>query len=390
MKLPDSKERMMSKIKYRQCNKLVLDTTYPGIEFNSKGECNFVNHFERNVRPNWKNNQSGTTELRALVEQIKNNGRNKEFDCILGLSGGADSSYMLHVLVKEFDLRPLIFHVDGGWNSELAVNNIEKLVNGLSLDLFTEVINWKEMQDFQLAMFKSGVPHLDIPQDLAFVGVLYKFAQKYNIKYIFNGGNISTECVPRPLELIYYGTDMRHINDILSKYGTIKMDTYPFTSIFYHKLYLRYFRGIKVIKPLNFIDYKKEKAIAELETLYDWRRYPQKHFESRFTKFFEGYWLRERFNFDIRRVDLSSLILTNQISREDALAVLQTSPYDDETLKLDFKYIADKLGISQDELISYRDMPVKTYKDYKNLKSLLAFGERIFSILAKTQRGGAF
>ncbi len=380
----------MSVDNYKICKKLVLDTTYPGIEFNSHGVCNFVDYFNKTVRPNWKNNQQGKKELSSIVKKIKTEGKNKEFDCILGLSGGADSSFMLHVMVKEFNLRPLVFHVDGGWNSELAVNNIEKLIKGLNLDLYTEVINWKEMQDFQLSMFKSGVPHLDIPQDLAFIGVLYKFAKKYNIKYILNGGNISTECVPRPLDLIYYGTDMLHIRDILSKFGSVKMESYPFTSIFYHKLYLRYLRGIKVIKPLNFINYRKQNAMKQLESLYKWHPYPQKHFESRFTKFFEGYWLPKRFGFDMRRVDLSSLILTGQMSREEAISILSQPSYCKESIKLDIKFIADKLGISEEQMTEFENMPIKFYKDYRNLKSLLTFGEKIFSFFAKTQRGGAF
>jgi N-acetyl sugar amidotransferase len=380
----------MTSVEYQLCQKLVLDTTYPGIEFDNKGVSNFVNYFDEIVKPNWKNNSNGLEELSSIVEEIKRKGKNKEFDCILGLSGGADSSYMLHLLVKNFNLRPLVFHVDGGWNSELAVDNIEKLVSGLSLDLFTEVINWKEMKDFQLSMFKSGVPHLDIPQDLAFVGVLYKFAQKHNIKYIFNGGNIATECIPRPLDLIYYGTDMRHIRDILRKFGSVKMENYPFTSIFYHKLYLRYLRGIRVIKPLNYIDYNKENAMMELESTYGWRPYPQKHFESRFTKFFEGYWLRERFNFDMRRVDLSSLILTDQLSRDEALKILDTNPYESESLAADLKFISSKLEISEDELLNFQTMPRKSYRDYRNMKPLLSYGEKIFSLVARTQRGGAY
>ncbi|MDB4593905.1 N-acetyl sugar amidotransferase [Paracoccaceae bacterium] len=380
----------MTSVEYQLCQKLVLDTTYPGIEFDNKGVSNFVNYFDEIVKPNWKNNSNGLEELSSIVEEIKRKGKNKEFDCILGLSGGADSSYMLHLLVKNFNLRPLVFHVDGGWNSELAVDNIEKLVSGLSLDLFTEVINWKEMKDFQLSMFKSGVPHLDIPQDLAFVGVLYKFAQKHNIKYIFNGGNIATECIPRPLDLIYYGTDMRHIRDILRKFGSVKMENYPFTSIFYHKLYLRYLKGIRVIKPLNYIDYNKENAMMELESTYGWRPYPQKHFESRFTKFFEGYWLRERFNFDMRRVDLSSLILTDQLSRDEALKILDTNAYESESLAADFKFISSKLEISEDELLNFQTMPRKSYRDYRNMKPLLSYGEKIFSLVARTQRGGAY
>ena len=303
---------------YQICKKLVIDTTYPGIKFDQSGISNQYWDYQKNIKNKWKANSEGFIELEKIVNEIKKNQANKDFDCILGLSGGADSSYMLHIIVKEFNLKPLVFHVDGGWNSEIAVSNIKNLVDKLGLDLFTEVINWEEMKDFQLAMFKSGVPHIDIPQDMAFIGVLYNFARKYNIPYIFNGGNISTECVQRPLDIIYWGSDMRHINDILKKFGTIEMKTFPFSSAFYHKLYLRYFRGIKVIKPLNYINYIKKDAMSLMSSLYNWKPYPQKHFESRFTRFFEGYWLPTRFGFDMRTIDFSSLILTGQLTREQA------------------------------------------------------------------------
>jgi N-acetyl sugar amidotransferase len=375
---------------YQVCSKTILDTTYPNITFDEAGISNHYYEFHKHVVPNWKTDSIGDKILSEKIEIIKKEGEGKEFDSIIGLSGGADSSYMLHKMVKDYGLRPLVFHVDGGWNSEIAVNNISKLISGLNLELFTEVINWEEMKNFQLALFKSGVPHLDTAQDHAFISVLYRFANKHNIKFIFNGGNISTECVLRPLDIIYWGTDMRQINDILKKFGTRKMKTYPFTSIFYHKLYLRYFRNIQVIKPLNFMDYHKEKAMKELESTYGWKPYPQKHFESRFTRFFEGYWLPERFNFDMRRVDLSSLILTGQKSREEALRELENPPYNDELIHNDFSYIAKKLEISKDELNSYLRMPLKYYWDYKNQRKVFQVGEYFLSRLAGARRGGAF
>tara|TARA_B100002019_G_scaffold293340_1_gene320238 strand:- start:9368 stop:10519 length:1152 start_codon:yes stop_codon:yes gene_type:complete len=382
---------MESEIKntYQICNKLVLDTTYPGIKFDKNGISSQYWDYQNNVKDKWIRDQKDPIHLEKIVEKVKKNGFGKDFDCILGLSGGADSSYMLHTIVKQFNLKPLVFHVDGGWNSEIAVSNIKNLVDKLGLDLFTEVINWEEMKDFQLAMFKSGVPHIDIPQDMAFIGVLYKFARKYNINYILNGGNISTECVQRPLDIIYWGTDMRHINDILKKFGTREMKTFPFSSVFYHKLYLRYFRNIKVIKPLNYISYKKKDAMKLLSSLYDWKPYPQKHFESRFTRFFEGYWLPTRFGFDMRKVDLSSLILTNQITREEALEELKNPPYDSELSHQDFKYIANKLNISSSELKKFHEMPKKYWSDYKNLNNFFKFGEKILKFISGDRRGGA-
>jgi N-acetyl sugar amidotransferase len=381
---------LVNLVEHQVCTRTVLDTTYPGITFNSSGLCSLVDDFEKNVRPNWHSDNSGQFKLEQLAKKIKSSGLGRDFDCLLGLSGGVDSSYMLHLAVKELGLRPLVFHVDGGWNSELSVHNINVLVEKLGVDLFTEVINWEEMRDFQLAMFKSGVPHIDIPQDMAFIGVLYKFARKHNIKYILNGGNVSTEGVPRPLDLIYYGTDMRHINDIVKKFGTVELKTFPFSSVFYHKLYLHYIHQIKVVKPLNFIPYNKKHAISLLEAEYGWKPYAQKHYESRFTRFFEGYWLPTRFDFDLRRVDLSSLVLTGQLSRDEALIQLKKSPYDVEQIKQDFEYIAAKLNISSDELNSYHQSEKKFYWDYKNLSNVFTIGEFILARFQGTRRGGAF
>lgn len=375
---------------YQICAKTVADTSDPDIRFDADGISNHYWDFENVVKPNWHPDEVGRKMLEQRVEAIKREGKGNDFDCLLGLSGGVDSSYMLHMMVKEFGLRPLVFHVDGGWNSELAVHNIHVLVDKLGLDLYTEVINWEEMRDFQHAWFKAGVPHIDIPQDHAFIAVLYKFAEKYGIKNILNGGNISTECVKTPSLYYYWGTDMTHIRDIIRRFGTLPMDTYPFSSIYRHKIYLRYVRGVKVFKPLNLMPYTKSDAVALLENEYGWKPYPQKHFESRFTRFYEGYWLPTRFGFDVRRCQLSSLILTRQMTREAALAELEKPPYDEETIAQDFEYIATKLGITNDELISYRNMPKKYFYDYRNENWILSAIGKTVSALKIGQRGGAF
>lgn len=375
---------------YQICTKLVMDTSDPTITFDADGVCNHYHEFHQKVKPFWRKDAEGRRHLEATAEAIKLSGRGRDFDCIMGLSGGADSSYMLHMMVTEFGLRPLVFHVDAGWNSELAVHNVSRLVDSLKLDLFTEVINWEEMRTFQLAMFKSGVPHLDIPQDHAFIAVLYRFAHKHRIKYILNGGNISTECVQIPLQFLYWGTDLVQIRDILSRFGSGPMPTYPFSNILYHKAYLQYVRGMKMFKPLNFMDYVKQDAMQLLEREYGWKPYQQKHFESRFTRFFEGYWLPTRFGFDMRRVQFSSLILTGQMTREQALAELERPAYDPELIQQDFDYVAAKLRISSDELREYHDMPKKFYWDYKNNRRMFELGEWVMARIAGTRRGGAY
>jgi N-acetyl sugar amidotransferase len=358
-----------------------MDTSDSKITFDENGVCDHCNDFEKNVKPNWHTDERGRLELKATVDKIKVSGKKNDFDCLLGLSGGVDSSFMLHLAVKEFGLKPLVFHVDGGWNSELAVHNIQMMIDKLGLDLYTEVINWEEMKDFQLAFFKSGVPHIDIPQDHAFIATLYKFADKYNIKYILNGGNISTECVRNPMEWLYYGTDMAQLNDIIRRFGTRELKTYPFSSIFRHKFYLRYIRGVRVVRPLNFMPYIKSEALNLLEREYDWKPYPQKHFESRFTKFYEGYWLPERFGFDTRKVQYSSLILTGQMSREEAVEKLKEPAYDREKIEDEFNYIATKLSITPDELRGYFNMEKKFYWDYKNNESIFVMGAKFLKAI---------
>lgn len=366
---------------YKICTKCVMDTSDSAITFDADGVCDHCTSFENSILPNWHPNDRGKEIFRQTVDTIRKSGKGKQFDSILGLSGGLDSSYLLHLAVTEFGMRPLVFHVDGGWNTDIAVNNIQMLVDKLGLDLYTEVINWEEMRDFQLAFFKSGVPHLDIPQDHAFVATLYHFAHKNDIKYILNGGNFATECVRNPLEWLYYGTDMAQINDIRKQFCTRDLKTYPFSSILFHKIYLRYIKQVQVIKPLNYLPYTKQIASETLSGLYGWQPYPQKHFESRFTRFFEGYWLPTRFGYDTRRVQFSSLILTNQMTREDALAALEQPAYDPATIDEEFEYIATKLGISVDELRSYHSMPLKSYRDYANQQWLFDIGAKAMKAL---------
>lgn len=358
-----------------------MDTSDKAIQFDAQGVCDHCHSFAQNVLPNWHQGEDGKLRLKRIIETIKASGKGKAFDCILGMSGGLDSSYMLHLVVTEFGLRPLVFHVDGGWNTDIAVNNIQMLVDKLGLDLYTEVINWQDMRDFQLAFFKSGVPHLDLPQDHAFVATLYHFANKHGIKYIINGGNNSTECVRNPLEWLYYGTDMAQINDIRRRFCTRPLKHYPFSSVLFHKVYLRYLKGVQVVKPLDLLPYTKELAINTLSELYGWRAYPQKHFESRFTKFYEGYWLPTRFGYDTRRVQYSSLILTGQMTRQDALARLKTPAYDPDTIDDEFEYIATKLDIPVRELTHYHEMPLKSYRDYNNQAWMFDVGAKTMKAL---------
>ena len=372
---------------YQMCTHCVMDTTDSKITFDENGVCDHCRTFYRDIQPAWHPDAQSEAELMKIVEKIKKEGRGKDFDCIMGMSGGIDSSYLTYIAKEKLGLRPLVFHVDAGWNSQLAVNNIERLVDKLGLDLYTEVINWEEMKDLQLAYFKAGVPNVDTPQDHAFFATMYKFAAKYKVKYILTGANYSTECVRNPVEWMYYQSDSRQLKDIHRRFGKIPLKTFPVTNILWHKVYLRYMRGITLIKPLDYIPYVKEDAMKFLMDEFGWQQYPQKHFESRFTKFYESYWLYKKFGYDTRRVQYSSLILTGQMSREEAVESLKNPPYDPETIMHEFEYVANKLGISVSELQGYMDAPNKSYRDYKSQDSIYLLGAKIMRMFG-LERGG--
>ena len=364
-----------------------MDTSDEKIVFDERGVCDHCHTFHSVIKPNWNTGVEGRKKLMDSVDRIKEEGRGKDFDCIIGMSGGIDSSYLTYKMKVEFDLRPLVFHVDAGWNSKEAVNNIERIVDQLSLDLYTEVIDWKEMKDLQLSFFKSGVPHIDTPQDHCFFAMMYKFAERYKVRHILTGSNFSTECIRNPIEWMYYQSDSVQLLDIQKKFGTRRLHRFPLTKILHHKVVLPYFKRIKVLTPLNSIPYEKASAVEELIRLFDWKPYDQKHFESRFTRFYEGYWLPERFGFDTRRVQFSSLILTDQMSRSDALEKLAEPSISDLEIERELEYVAKKLSVTKSDLLEYFNLPKRTYRDYRSQSKIYDIGARIMK-LAKLEIGG--
>lgn len=371
----------MSERKYQICSNCIMDTSDSKIVFDDAGKCDYCTNFYQNILPHWHPDEDSYNEIMKVVDKIKKDGKEKPHDCLIGISGGVDSSYVAYIAKEKFGLRPLLFHVDAGWNSQEAVNNIERLVDKLGLDLHTEVVNWLEMQDLQLAFFKAQVPHVDTPQDHAFFACLYNFAAKNGFKYILTGANYSTECVREPLEWHYHASDLIQLKDIHKRYGSRKLKTFPMADIFKYKIYYRFIKGIRVVKPLNYIPFIKEDVMNDLVEKFGWQKYPYKHYESRFTRFYEGYWLPKKFGYDKHRAHFSSLILTGQMSRTDALEKIAKPAYDEKTIAQDFEYISTKLGITVEDLKALMKGENKSYKDYKNSMALIDLGTKILRFL---------
>jgi len=372
---------------YPICLNCIMDASDSSIAFDERGWCVYCNNFHNSILPGWHADERGERKLLETSEKIKAQGKGKDFDCIIGLSGGLDSSYLTYIAKEKLGLRPLLFHVDAGWNTDQAVGNIEKLVNGLGLDLYTEVINWEEIKDLQVSLLKSQIPHQDIAQDTAFFSTLYKFARENKIKYVLTGGNYSTECCREPEEWgAYPGIDKTLILDIHSKFGKIPLKTFPIIDVFTSKIYYKYILGMQVFKPLDLIPYIKKDAEALLEQRFGWKKFQHKHHESRFTRFFEDYWLPRKFGFDRRKAHFSSLILTGQMTRQEALARIATPELDEHFLECEFEYVAHKLDLTVDELRMIFNGNNKSSNDYKSKRALIEIGSRMMSLLGLEKR----
>lgn len=352
---------------HKICSHCVMDTSDSKIVFDENGVCDHCKNFEENIKPHWHPDAKSKQKLLDLATQIKKAGEGKAYDCIIGLSGGVDSSYLAYYAVKELGLRPLLYSVDTGWNLPVAVENTKNLLDKLNLweSHFELKINQAQMMDLQLAYFKSNVPYQDTPQDHVIFAALYNYAVQHGIKYVLTGGNYSTESVREPNEWVYWN-DIRQIRDIHKKFGKVSLKGLPMCGMFRHRLYYRYFKGMNNIRPLNMIPYVKKDVMDFLQAEFGWQAYENKHYESIFTRFYEGYWLPKKFGYDKRKAHFSSLINTGQMTREEALDKLRRPPYDEAVAMEDMQYIVDKLGISKEEFLELMAQPNKTYKDYKN------------------------
>lgn len=362
---------------YQICTRCVMDTSDPDISFDASGLCNHCQKYDRMVRDIVARADRGErqAELDAIVAQIKERGRGGDYDCIMGLSGGVDSSYVAYT-AKRLGLRPLAVHFDSGWNSELAVNNIENIVKKLGIDLHTHVVDWEEMRDLQLAFFKASVANCDIPTDHAFPAILYREAARHGIKYILSGSNYATEFI-LPAAWGYQSGDARHLRDIHGKFGREKLRAYPSIGFFRQFVWYPYVRGIKTIKLLNYLPYNKAEAKRTIMRELEWRDYGGKHYESVFTRFFQGYYLPVKFGYDKRRAHLASLINAGQVTREEALAELDHPTYDPQMQADDKAFVAKKLGVSVAELDAIFQQPNKDYSDYASNAKLMEFGLKV-------------
>lgn len=367
---------------FQICTNCVMDTSDPAIVFDDEGVCNHCKRYPMHLA-SLGDAQDRQLKLDAIVKSLKAEGRGKDYDCIMGLSGGVDSSFLAHYAVEQLGLRPLVVHVDSGWNSELAVSNIENICKNLEIDLHTLVIDWEEMRDLQLAYFRAGVANLDVPQDHAFNAAMVGEAKKYGIKHVLNGGNMQTESI-LPAAWGYDASDPASLRAIHEAHGKVKLKSYPIRSDVARLFIDPYLRGMKVHRPLEYIEYNKAGAKKLLIEELGWRDYGGKHYESRFTKFFQAHYLPTKFGYDKRKAHLASLVASGQISREQAVQELQAPLYDPGELREDIAYFCKKLGISLDEYERVMAEPPRSYRDYSNRENAYKI---IREILGKIARG---
>jgi N-acetyl sugar amidotransferase len=341
-----------------------MDTTDPDITFNEKGQCHHCLSYLDNLPKLSARQSNHQNSLNGLVDKLKKHGHGKKYDCIIGLSGGVDSTYVAYVVTKILGLRPLAVHMDNGWNSELSVKNVENIVKKLDIDLYTKVLDWEEFRDLQLAFLKASTPDSEIPTDHAICATLYEIASKHNIKYIISGANFVTERI-MPAAWSQGHGDYQYIKGVSQKFGRLKLSSFPYLTdikrFFYHKI-----RGISFVTIFDFFKFDLLEAKRIIENELEWKDYGGKHYESVYTKFFQGYILPKKFGFDKRKGHLSNLVCLGVLSREEALEKLKTPPIDPGEIPYLKQYVAKKINITVAEIESILLLPVKFYKDYPN------------------------
>ena len=345
---------------YRMCTRCLMDTSDPEIRFDEQGVCNHCHDYDRLVQQRVLTGEAGRRYLEKLVEQIKREGRGKPYDCVMGVSGGVDSTYVAYVAKTELGLRPLAIHMDNGWDSELAVKNIEETLKRLGIDLYTKVLDWEEFKDLQLAFLKASTPDSEIPSDHAIWAVIGDMAEKLKVRYILSGFNVRTEShLPRAWSQGHF--DWKYIQSVHRQFGKGRLKTFPHQDLF---TYYRRLLSLRRVDILNYLDYNKQEAMKLLERELGWKYYGGKHHESIYTRFYQGYILPTKFGYDKRRSHLSSQICSGEITREAALVELQKPTYAPSMQEEDREYVAKKLGVSDGEFDAIMRLPRKSFSDY--------------------------
>ncbi len=351
---------------YKMCTRCIMDTTDPEIKFDESGVCNHCKAYDRVAMMIMSRGETKLQEkLNQIVNAIKVKGKGKRYDCIIGVSGGVDSTFTAYK-VKELGLRPLVVHLDNGWDAELAVGNIEKVLKKLDIDLYTYVMDWEEFKDLQLAFLKAGTPDSEIPTDHAIMAILHRVAAQEGVQYIVLGGNFSTESMVPDSWSQGHG-DWRYINSVHKRFGRVPLKSFPHYSLF-DWLDYKFVKRQKIVNILNYMVYNKREAKEIIQRKLDWRDYGDKHHESIYTRFYQAYILPRRFNFDKRRAHLSSLICSGQITREAALEEMKKAPYQADKLKEDKQFVIKKLGLTDEEFDQLMTLPLKSFWDYPSYK----------------------
>lgn len=380
---------MLAKSNAAVCSFCVMSDDIDGVTIDPNGKCNCCTDAIARMPTEWWPGSDGELRMTNLVNRLKEEGRGKPYDALVGLSGGIDSAYLAHIMAAQHGLRLLAVHVDAGWNSEPAVHNIEKLVRGLNLDLITYVVEWAEVRDVQRAFLRAGVLNQDFPQDHAFFAILLRIARQYNVKSFLSGVNFASENIHVPHDGPS-STDGKHVRAVHQAFGTRKLKSYPVMTMAEY-LWTTKVRGLpNRYRPLDYLDYDKEEARRELENVYGWRDYGAKHSESRFTKFYQDVYLPRKLRFDKRRLHLSCLIVSGQLSRDDALAELETEIINERQAERDLRFVAKKLEMQPDELKGLIDAPLVSHDMYGSDKrmtdALLKIRSRLRYLLRGSRR----
>jgi len=354
----------------RVCTRCVMSDTDPDIAFDAEGHCNYcTDYLDRIAKLTYRPGES-ERELAAIVERIKASGRGKEYDCVVGMSGGVDSSYAAYV-VKSHGLRPLAVHMDNGWNSDTATKNIKNVARTLGIDYQSVVLDWEEFRDLQLAFVRASLPEIETPTDIAIPAALHRVAAEHGIRFILAGGNYATEGILPPT-WHYDAKDVRLLKGVNRQFGSGKLRSFP-TFGFLKETYYKFVKGIRIVYVLNYVPYSKQEAMRTLEEELGWEYYGGKHYESTITGFVQSYVLPVKFQIDYRRATLSSQICAGEVTREEALEILEEPPFDPARVRQEKAYVAKKFGISPEELEAILAEPPKTHRDYPNNERFLQF-----------------